>query len=68
MTETPTDPVTDPPLVCSVCGATPSSSEQPAARLTWSLGSDGGRTTWTCDRCSRDNLRSIEGKLDPAWW
>jgi hypothetical protein len=42
--------------------------EQAAARLTWSRGTDGGRTTWTCERCSRDNLRSIESKLDPDWW
>lgn len=55
-------------LVCSSCGATPPPDEQAAARLTWSRGSDGGRTTWTCQRCSRENLRSIEGKLDPAWW
>jgi hypothetical protein len=24
--------------------------------------------TWLCDRCTRDNLRSIESKLDEAWW
>jgi hypothetical protein len=21
-----------------------------------------------CERCSRDNIRSIEGRLDPAYW
>ena len=68
MDENVANPVGEPALVCSVCGAVPSPSEQPAARLTWSLGTDAGRTTWTCDRCSRENLRSIEGKLDPAWW
>lgn len=68
MDETRSDPVGEPPLVCSVCGAAPSSSEEPAARLTWSRGTDGGRVMWTCDRCSRDHLRSIEGKLDPSWW
>jgi hypothetical protein len=58
----------DQQLVCSSCGATPPVEEQAAARLTWSRGSEGGRTTWTCERCSRENIRSIEGKLDPAWW
>ncbi|GAA3698101.1 hypothetical protein GCM10022399_13060 [Terrabacter ginsenosidimutans] len=58
----------DQQLVCSSCGTSPPPDEQSAARLTWSRGSDGGRTTWTCERCSRVNLRSIEGKLDPVWW
>jgi len=26
------------------------------------------RDVWTCDTCSRTHLRSIEGKLDSAWW
>ena len=25
---------------------------------------ENGRDVWTCDRCSREHLRSIEGKLD----
>jgi hypothetical protein len=57
-----------PVLVCSTCGTTPPTDEQAAARLTWSRGTDRGRTTWTCERCSRDNLRSIESKLDADWW
>ena len=31
-------------------------------------GIENGQQVWTCDRCSRENLRSIEGKLDSAWW
>jgi len=42
--------------------------DESAARLTWVLGVERGRQVWTCDRCSRENLRSIEGKLDSAWW
>lgn len=57
-----------PVLVCSSCGTTPPTDEQAMARLTWSRGTERGRTTWTCERCSRDNLRSIESKLDPDWW
>lgn len=58
----------DEQLVCSSCGTAPPPGREPAARLSWSRGSERGRTTWTCDRCSRANLRSIEGKLDAAWW
>ena len=54
------------PLVCGTCGAVPASEEQ--ARLSWSRVVDGGRAQWTCDRCSREHVRSIESKLDPAWW
>ena len=35
---------------------------------TWSLESEHGRRSWLCEACTRDNLRSIEGKLDDAWW
>jgi hypothetical protein len=46
----------------------PSADEQGLARLTWARGVERGRVTWTCDRCARTHLRSIEGKLDPQWW
>jgi hypothetical protein len=52
--------------VCATCGRMP--DDAPAARLTWVLGVENGRQVWTCDRCSRENLRSIEGKLDSPWW
>jgi hypothetical protein len=54
------------PPVCATCRRMP--DDEAAARLTWALGLEGGRQVWTCDRCSRENLRSIEGKLDSAWW
>lgn len=59
---------TTPRLVCSSCGTTPAAGDEQHARLTWSLATDRGRTTWTCERCSRDHVRSIESKLDPDWW
>jgi hypothetical protein len=51
--------------VCGTCG-TVSDSAQP---VTWSVSvpPDGGRV-WTCERCARDHLRSIEAKLDDVWW
>ena len=39
-----------------------------AALLTWSRGVENGRVVWTCDVCTRRHARSIEGKLDSAWW
>ncbi len=52
---------------CVVCGTTV--EELPP---TWSLQvSQRGSTTltsWLCETCTRDNVRSIEGRLDEAWW
>ena len=53
-------------LVCVTCGQIP--QDESDARRTWVLGIENGRQVWTCDRCGRENLRSIEGKLDSAWW
>jgi hypothetical protein len=55
----------DPP-VCATCGRI--AKNESAARLTWALGVERGQQVWTCDRCSRTHLRSIEGKLDSEWW
>lgn len=50
---------------CAVC-STAAPSEPPP--FTWSSAVERGRRLWTCERCSRENIRSIEGKLDSAWW
>ena len=52
--------------VCATCGRVP--QDDSVARLTWALGVVHGRQVWTCDLCSREHLRSIEGKLDSTWW
>ncbi|HKX68927.1 MAG TPA: hypothetical protein VJN29_17045 [Intrasporangium sp.] len=57
-----------PLLTCASCGTTPAPEDQATARLTWSRSVEHGRTQWTCERCSRDNIRGIESKLDPEWW
>lgn len=49
--------------VCGGCGATVA-----VKPVTWSLQISARGQQWLCDRCTRDNLRSIEGKLDEAWW
>ncbi|HSO64203.1 MAG TPA: hypothetical protein VLQ78_03795 [Ornithinibacter sp.] len=55
--------------VCATCGATTADDDAAAlARVTWARGVENGRDVWTCDTCSRRHLRSIEGKLDTAWW
>jgi hypothetical protein len=51
---------------CSSCGT--AAPPDDTWRLTWTSGIERGRMTWVCDRCSRENLRSIEAKLDSEWW
>ena len=59
----------EPRPVCATCGAIPADDDAAAlARITWARGVENGLDVWTCDRCSRTHLRSIEGKLDSAWW
>ncbi|HEX2704116.1 MAG TPA: hypothetical protein VHM65_00005, partial [Candidatus Lustribacter sp.] len=57
-------------IVCGSCGRTPGESDrdQARARLAWARSVENSRTVWTCDRCARTHLRSIEGKLDSTWW
>jgi Zn-finger protein len=55
------------PAVCATCGAV-APAVTGAAPLTWSVAVEDGRRVWTCDRCARDHLRSIEAKLDRSWW
>jgi hypothetical protein len=57
--------VTERRATCAVCG-TAADGEAPPP--TWSSQTSARGTTWLCERCTRDNLRSIEGRLDEAWW
>jgi DNA-directed RNA polymerase subunit RPC12/RpoP len=50
-------------VTCARCGTT--AEELP---LTWSSSSEPRGTVYYCDTCSRENLRSIEGRLDEEWW
>ncbi len=50
-------------VTCSVCGTMV--DEVP---VTWSMQVSERGQTWLCATCARANLRSIEGKLDEAWW
>ncbi|MFF4030209.1 hypothetical protein ACFYZ2_10600 [Streptomyces sviceus] len=51
------------PLVCARCGRRAEGS-----RPTWTCSLENGVRQYFCDTCSRENLRSIEGRLDSAWW
>ena len=54
----------DGPAYCGVCGA----AAPEGAPATWSMQSSERGLTMICDDCTRANIRSIEGKLDEAWW
>ena len=56
--------MSEPRTTCGVCG-TQVEGEVP---MTWSSQTSARGLTWLCERCTRDNLRSIEGRLDEAWW
>jgi hypothetical protein len=49
------------PVTCDFCGATAEGDDPP---LTWSTAVESGRL----DRCSREHLRAMEGKLDSELW
>lgn len=50
--------------VCMTCGTIAPRSEP----IGWSRQADVRGPQWLCERCTRDNLRSIEGRLDQEWW
>ena len=49
---------------CDFCGR----EAEGAETLTWVTSVENGRRRTYCDVCSREHLRSIEGKLDSEWW
>ncbi|MEG8280684.1 hypothetical protein [Streptomyces sp. AHA2] len=53
--------------VCARCGAAADArAEGPPPTWTFSVERGVGRSY--CDTCSRENLGSIEGRLDSDWW
>ncbi|MFL6138566.1 MAG: hypothetical protein ACJ74O_12285 [Frankiaceae bacterium] len=49
--------------VCAQCGV---AVDEPPP--TWMLQWTQRGEEWLCERCTRDNLRAIEARLDGAWW
>jgi hypothetical protein len=54
-------------VVCDMCGE-PAPGEPGTMPLTWVTSVENGKRRVYCERCSRENLRSIEAKLDSEWW
>ena len=53
------------PVHCDLCGTTAPDDTPP---LSWSLSTERGKVCRYCEGCTRDHVRSMEGKLDPAHW
>lgn len=65
--------------VCSLCGTTSGTDpgadvnarregEQDVVPLAWATSVENGSVHVYCPACARENLRSIEAKLDSAWF
>ena len=52
-------------LTCDFCGRTAPATE---AGLTWTVSVENGRRRRYCDTCSREHLRSMEGRLDSEYF
>lgn len=52
-------------LSCDFCGRTAPAAE---AGLTWTVSVENGRRRRYCDTCSREHLRSMEGRLDSEYF
>jgi hypothetical protein len=52
-----------PRVTCARCGTAVA-----GLPTTWSSQTSARALSWLCERCTRENLRSIEGRLDEAWW
>ncbi|HTN78425.1 MAG TPA: hypothetical protein VMK16_02030 [Acidimicrobiales bacterium] len=53
-------------VTCVVCGTVADDPE--TVPLGWSMSTSERGKEFTCPRCVRENVRSIEAKLDEAWW
>jgi len=52
-----------PTVACSWCGAT--ASPPP---VTWTVQTGARGLEYLCERCTRDNVRKIEGSLPTDYW
>lgn len=52
-------------VTCDYCGTSAASEKPP---LTWSLTVERGQVRRYCEQCTRDHVRSMEGKLQPEHW
>jgi len=54
-------------VVCDMCGVRPSDDPE-ATPITWVTSLENGVPKVYCPDCARENIRSIEAKLDSEWW
>jgi hypothetical protein len=52
-------------LVCDLCGRSATEAE---AGPTWTVSVENGRRRRYCESCSREHLRSMEGRLDSEYF
>jgi hypothetical protein len=52
-------------LTCDFCGT---SVEDDVPPLTWSVSVEVSGTKRYCERCTREHVRAMEGKLDADFW
>jgi len=52
-------------VTCAWCG-TPAPDDQ--LPLTWTTSLERGGLERYCERCSREQVRNLESKLDRDWW
>jgi len=50
-------------VACTWCGTTAD-----PVPVTWTVQSSPRGLEYLCDRCTRDNVRKIEGSLPTEWW
>ncbi|MGW0228864.1 hypothetical protein ACWDWO_11165 [Actinopolymorpha singaporensis] len=50
---------------CDLCGKTAPGDVPP---LTWVVSRERGSVQHYCDRCARENVRNIEGRLERSYW
>jgi len=50
-------------VACSWCGATAE-----ATPVTWTVQTGARGVEFLCERCTRDNVRKIEGSLPTEYW
>jgi hypothetical protein len=58
-------------LTCAVCGTTVDADADERSgmlALAWVASHERGRDLHLCPQCARDNLRSIEAKLDTGYF
>ena len=62
----------EPIVECAMCKRRPDLAVEGDPPLGWCgdvvEGMDGRYTRWFCADCTRQYVRSIEAKLDAAWW